>query len=41
MREWEGGGAYKRKGMHARARNPVRVAMGGELPKLISCVLGQ
>jgi hypothetical protein len=34
-------GAYKRKGMHARARKPARVAMGGELPKLISRVLGQ
>jgi hypothetical protein len=25
-------GSHIRKGMHARAKNPVRVAIGGEFP---------
>lgn len=32
---------YMRKGMQAKAMKPALVAMGGELPKLISIVFGQ
>ena len=32
---------YRMKGRQARAIHPVRVAMGGELPKLSSWVFGQ